>query len=214
MINDSIEIDQTLALAGIIQVTALLQQLAYSGNINEPPAFNTSIESIFVTNAANVPEIYNGILGLALGLRLIGHHLGIGNSISFSKMDSERLTYFFAILRVTRQLRKRPAMLSRISAGIELAHNQARHIPHTHQDIIASLANLYMETFSKLNFRIMVNGEQQYLTQPENMNMVRALLLAGVRSAILFYQRGGRWWLLLTKRHRFINTATDLLKAI
>ena len=40
--------------------------------------------------------------------------------------------------------------------------------------------------------------------------MIRALLLAGIRSAVLWRQLGGRRWRLVTQRQRLLQIAHDL----
>ncbi|CAK0774482.1 High frequency lysogenization protein HflD homolog [Gammaproteobacteria bacterium] len=205
--------DRTLALAGLLQVTFLVQQMARQGTIlEEEAAFQASIESIFATDADTVDEVYGGVAGLALGLRLVRHHLGGTTEMPTTPADRERIGYFFSLLRLERQLQHHPAMLTRIGAGIELARNQARHLPVFHPDIVAGLAGLYTETISTLDFRIMVSGDQKHLSRPDNANVVRALLLAGVRSAVLLRQRGGRRWMLLLHRRAFLETTSELLK--
>ena len=46
----------------------------------------------------------------------------------------------------------------------------------------------------------MVNGEHMHLMRSENTHRIRALLLAGVRAAILWRQSGGSWFTLIFRR--------------
>jgi high frequency lysogenization protein len=57
----------------------------------------------------------------------------------------------------------------------------------------------------------MVNGEQQYLSNPDNVNRIRALLLAGIRAGVLWHQVGGRRWHILFNRKGLVDTASQLL---
>ncbi|CAK0778254.1 High frequency lysogenization protein HflD homolog [Gammaproteobacteria bacterium] len=213
--NTDVMRDRILALAGLLQATFLVQQIARQGTVmGEAEAFRSSIESIFVTDADTVEEVYGGVAGLALGLRLLRYHLAGTSEIPTTSSDRERIRYFFSIIRLERQLQSHSAMLTRIGAGIELARNQARHLAVTHPDIVASLATLYTETISTLDFRILVSGEQVHLSRAENANGVRALLLAGVRSAVLLYQRGWRRWMLLFQRRALLDTTVKLLESL
>jgi len=45
-------------------------------------------------------------------------------------------------------------------------------------------------------------------------NRIRALLLAGIRSAVLWYQLGGRRWRLVVYRRRIQHTAANLARRI
>jgi high frequency lysogenization protein len=60
----------------------------------------------------------------------------------------------------------------------------------------------------------MVAGEQRHLSDPENADRIRAVLLAGIRSAVLWRQCGGVRWKLLFHRGRLQQEARRLLKSL
>ena len=62
---------------------------------------------------------------------------------------------------------------------------------------LAALATLYQDTISKLTFRIHVKGNIEFLKDPRVAENIRALLLAGIRSSLLWHQLGGRRWHLI-----------------
>ena len=76
---------------------------------------------------------------------------------------------------------------------------------------MARFADLYLKTISTLTPRIMVSGSQLHLNNPENASRIRALLLAGVRAAILWRQSGGSRWKLLVRRNALLREARLLL---
>jgi high frequency lysogenization protein len=119
--------------------------------------------------------------------------------------------YVIAILYLERRLARRPAMLERISAAVESARRQSEHFPVTHSNVIANLAGCYRETLSTLTPRIIVTGEHGHLSNPEVANTVRALLLAAIRSAVLWRQCGGARWGLLLGRRKLLTEAQRLL---
>jgi high frequency lysogenization protein len=121
-------------------------------------------------------------------------------------------------------------MLDKIRIGVERTQAQTAHFPThmevlvsqeagrrerpvTHSNIIASLAGIYSDTLSTLTPRIMVQGEQGYLSSPDNANKVRALLLAAVRSAVLWRQVGGRRWQLIFARNAILHETEKLLRS-
>ena len=55
------------------------------------------------------------------------------------------------------------------------------------------------------------SGEQTYLRNNDNAAKIRALLLAGIRAAVLWQQLGGSRWTLFWSRRRYIATAKKLL---
>jgi len=114
-------------------------------------------------------------------------------------------------MHLERKLAKKPDMLKTIAQGIEKAREQARHFSSTHENVVANLADLYVNTISTLPPRIIVNGEHGYLSDPENANKVRALLLAAIRSAVLWRQCGGMRLQLLLNRRKIIEEAEKIL---
>jgi high frequency lysogenization protein len=58
----------------------------------------------------------------------------------------------------------------------------------------------------------MVSGESQHLSNPDQANKIRALLLAGMRSAVLWAQLGGSRWQILLWRRRLTQEAERILK--
>ena len=81
-------------------------------------------------------------------------------------------------------------------------------------DFVAGLADVYARTISKLSPRVMVKGDPQHLSQAEVANAVRALLLAGIRSGVLWHQCGGGRLRLLLGRRGLVRAAHDLLAAV
>ena len=66
--------------------------------------------------------------------------------------------------------------------------------------MIAALARLYAETISTLRPRVMVQGNPHYLGQAGVVAEIRALLLAALRSAVLWRQLGGSLWDFVLRR--------------
>ena len=66
------------------------------------------------------------------------------------------------------------------------------------------LSNIYQQTLSKFEPRIVVNGENKFLTDENHSSRIRTALFAGVRSVILWRQLGGsKLKLLFLKRSIF-----------
>ena len=79
---------------------------------------------------------------------------------------------------------------------------------------MSKIGELYQETISTINPRIIVKGEQSYLSNVDTASKVRTLLLAGIRSAILWNQIGGSQWKLLFTRGNYVRTAKKLLDQV
>lgn len=198
--------DRTLALAGIFQATELVQRVARTG-MSDSAALAASIGSIFQTNAGTSAEVYGGVSGVRTGLKLMTRYLATGSHAG----DLEVLRYSIGVVQLARRLLRNPKLLNTLSEGIEQATRQAEHYSVTHANVLAALAALYERTLSTLTPRIMVNGERVYLANQDNVHKIRALLLAAVRSAVLWQQKGGSRLSLLWSRRRYLRCAEALL---
>ncbi len=198
--------DTTLALAGIVQAAILVEQVAKTGQL-QADAFQYSIASLFDLNPANTLAVYGGN---AQNLRLGLENLGVMLKGQHQHQDAMR--YALGALHLQKKLAERNDMLKTVASRIEIAASQAEHFSSTHENVISNLAQLYSDTISTFRFRIQVMGDYNYLQQPRIASQIRALLLAAIRSAMLWRQVGGSRWQLLLKRKAIAETASDLLR--
>lgn len=200
--------EQVLAFAGIWQSVKLVQQIAYKGQVERPEDFETCINALFVTDPKNTDEVYGGPQNLRTGFDVMLAQFGDASE----QRDMELTKYVIALMHLERRLAKHPELLDKIGQGIEIAKSQAQHFSPTHENVIARLADIYSETISTLPPKIIVLGEQGHLSNPNNAAKVRALLLSGVRSTVLWYQLGGRRLKLLFSRAKMLEQTKQLIK--
>ncbi|ACE82786.1 high frequency lysogenization protein HflD [Cellvibrio japonicus] len=199
--------DITLALAGIFQATHLVDQVARTGHL-PPDAFKCSIESLLDLNPPDTLAVYGGdAANLRTGLEIMRELLRPSSS-----KYRETLRYGLGVLHLQKKLAGRRDMLGVIGSRIDQAAQQAETFGSTHDNVIANLGGLYSETISTFRYRIQVNGEYQYLQQTRIANQIRALLLAAIRSAMLWRQVGGNRWQLLFYRKQISWQVEDLLR--
>lgn len=204
--------DQVLALAGIFQSACLVQQLARTGH-TDSAALRSSIQSTLALDAPDVETIYGGARGVRLGLELLNTRLTGKTQPS----DMEMARYVVALVQLESVLRRKPMLLDDIRRGIDTARAQMKFFENdapvdgAHPLLLEKLAQVYSQTISTLTPRIMVSGEHGHLANPAIAARVRATLLAGIRSAVLWRQLGGRRWQLLFSRGRIARAATALL---
>ena len=198
--------DSTLALAGIFQATALVQQLAGQGRVDADD-LEVCIHSIFELDPVSTEAVYGHRRQLARGLRMVCEQFG-----DRARKDNIELTkYVITILHLERKLSRQPQLLQALSQGIKRIQEQVRYFSYTHDNVLAALADLYASTISTLTPRILIKGEQAYLTDPGIANRVRALLLAAIRSAVLWRQCGGSRPQLIFQRKKLLQAAKQLL---
>jgi high frequency lysogenization protein len=196
-----------MALAGLFQAVSLVQQVAREGSADAAP-FESSIESVFRIEADSIDAVYGGSARLERGLRTLCRQLARDKT----QQDAEIMRYAVSLMFLERQLVRNAKMLERVREGIEIASQQSEHFSVTHENVIARLADTYASTVSQLQPRIMVQGKPEYLNTPANANRIRALLLAGMRSAVLWRQLGGNRLKLLWTRKRIVQCAQGLLE--
>jgi high frequency lysogenization protein len=197
--------NQTIALAGIAQAAALVQQLATTGRA-DTEAMEASIASILKIDSDSVTDVYGGLSGVRLGLEQLDQQM-----TGYKIANPEQARYSATLVYLEQQLSKRKDLLHSIQTGVLKAQAQSEHFGLMHENVLANLADIYHSTISTLQPRIMVNGEQQYLTRPDVVNKIRSVLLAGIRSAILWKQCGGSRWKFLFYRKKIQNELKSLL---
>jgi high frequency lysogenization protein len=198
--------EQTVALAGVYQAAALVDQLARTGQA-DAATVEKSIYSIFQTHADTTPAVFSGLDGVRYGLRQLQRQLtapaGVQAGIS---------RYVIGVLLLAGKLFRDQQRLQRIGAGIHAAAAKLDLYDYSHGNQLAALAEIYSTTISSLSPRIMVKGEALHLQNPQTQNKIRALLLAGIRAAILWRQLGGSRLQLLFKRRQLLSAVRQLLQ--
>jgi len=204
--KDSEYTNKTIALAGIFQACSLIKQLAWTNKCDQE-SLTTSVYSLLQVDSASTIDIYGDFSKLSLGLKsLISFFNGT------NKKDMEIARYVFSLLYLENKLTKRPDLINIIKSGISRAKIQADLFSLTHDNVIANLAGIYIDTLSTFTFRIHITGSQVYLTNPHTANKTRTLLLAGIRSAVLWRQLGGSRLQLFFKKNNFLHCAEQLHK--
>lgn len=201
--------NRILALTGVLQAAYMVKQLATKGILNTAE-FETCIHSIFQTSASSVTEVYGKTKNLIHGAQQLIALLG-GDKLA---KDPDIARYAISLLHLERMLSKKPVMVNTIQRGVERAKNQALHFGATHENVLANLSGLYSDTLSTFSFRIHVNGEGRYLSTPQTVNKIRTILLAGIRSAVLWRQLDGSRWQFVIGKRTLLQDTRRLLKEL
>ena len=200
--------DQTLALAGIYQAASLVKQIANSGMANSAH-IESSIETLFRFDADSVEQVYGSVAGVSHGVKVLLQHLK-----DKSNRDLEITKYVFSLLMLERKLSANNRMLDEIDQRLKKIEAQFDFFSLNHENTFAKIGQLYKDTISTLGPKIIVSGEQPYLSNDINASKVRALLLAGIRSAVLWRQCGGSRWQFLFGQKAYINECENILSRI
>ena len=79
-----------------------------------------------------------------------------------------------------------------VRARLEHTSFRAEHFSNNVGELCHSISGIYQDTLSHQRFRIKVTGSSQHLQDSRNADIIRALLLAGIRAAFLWRQLGGQ----------------------
>lgn len=122
--------------------------------------------------------------------------------------------YVFGLLHLERKFSSDSEMVSLVRSRLEHTHFKSEYFANHVQEVCHSLSGIYQDTISTFQFRIKVSGSMQQLQNPANADLIRALLLAGIRSAFLWRQLGGRRWKLLLQRRKLLQLAQSLSREL
>lgn len=198
--------EKCLALAGVFQAADLVNSIASTGTCESNLA-EQSVGSIFCTHPDSTAAVFGGTIGLRHGLKVLIMHLE-GQTTA---LNANVMRYALALLYLERKIKRQPQIAEALSTGIKRAGQQTAHFPLLHANVLANLADLYVQTISTVTPRIIVHGDQTHLGNPLNANKIRALLLAGIRAAVLWKQNGGSRLTILFGRKALVSEAKRLL---
>jgi len=200
----------TLALAGIYQSAELVRQIAQQGSVEVAP-FKSSIGSIFKIDADSTADVYDGLVGVKTGLITLSNHL---HHINYNAREKALMRYVSSVMTLERKLFKRNDLLVAIRTGVEDALKLTYLYEPIDQRVVNYLGNVYFETLQPMRYPIPIFGEARYIENDQNINTILALILAGLRSAVLWRQVGGNRFQLLWARMKIVHTAQQFIDII
>jgi high frequency lysogenization protein len=200
--------EQLIALGAVFECAVLVDKVARTGQISEP-ALGCMLGSLLVRDPKDTLEVYGGDdLNLREGYRALVSSL----ERDPASLQREPLRYALALLALERQLAKRDDLLQIMGSRLNQIQSQVEHFGPAHDNVVAACGSLYEDTISTFRQRIQVHGDMRHLQQPSNASKIRALLLAGIRSARLWRQLGGHRWQLVFSRKKLLKELYPLLR--
>lgn len=185
--------ERMLALAGLVQALAQVRRIADTGQA-DAAILSTSIESVFRIDAASPAAVYGDASAVRPGMRLLRDYFGNATA------DPLLPRLALAVMQLERRFVRDADMAEHVRRGLTALSAQAHNEGATHPRILSELGRLYADTVSHLKPRVMVQGNPHYLGQADVVAEIRAVLLAALRSAVLWRQLGGSLWDFLLRR--------------
>ena len=176
--------NETISLGAIYQACNEIKKIAWQGEINNN-IIEPLINSVYQTTSEEIEDVFISIKRLNSGLDFLRRQL-VGDAFS---RDGEVSRYFEAIGILVKNMNKKDDVLNKLRTELT---TQSMPINEDNLDQHALfLSELYLSTISTVEPRIIVNGDNKYLTDKKNAAMIRSLLLCAIRSYILWQQSGG-----------------------
>ncbi len=215
---------RNIALAGVAQSAALVHGLATYGTVSESDVL-AIINPLLVLTPDSVAEVYPNLSHLSTGLKSLQDMFNPARVRDHA--DIVRYTLGMLILRNKlerskarqQQIRARlqdmpPLQLHSYQSEDEADLAREQELEAQRESTFEQIAALYQDTISTLPYRIQVQGKIELLKDKHIANRIRALLLAGIRSAVLWHQLGGRRWHLMFYRKRIQASAATIRRKL
>jgi len=197
--------DRVLALAGLVQALGQVRQIAETGQA-DAAVVGTALDSVFRIDADSPAAVYGGTRELAPGLRLLRDYFA-------SESRDELLPRLaLAVMQLERRFVREDVVAHKVHEGILALAPTAERLGSAHPEVLSSLGGLYAETVSHLRPRVMVQGNPHYLGQATVVAEIRAVLLAALRSAVLWRQLGGSLWDFVLGRRALLASVQSQLR--
>ena len=194
--------DRTIALAGIYQACDQVQQLAKRGECDESQ-LTTAIRSILTLDAMTTSDVYGGIENLKSGLMWIAQS-GLTRS---EGDDLDVLRYLMTLLQINASLARDGERMQNMANDISKLNE------FEESEIVSQCALVYQSHISIIKPQVIVQGDEDHLSKEEIPLRIRALLLAGIRSSVLWSQKDGSKFKLLWEKTKMARVAAELLSS-
>jgi len=200
---------QIMALAAVCQAAWLVQQIARNGSCDED-SMRCLLQGIMVTDPDHASSVYPNRHLLREGYKSLVEQLGNNRN----PKNIELTRYVVGMVALERKLSNKRRVLSLMGDRVGQVKRQAFHFDLLADNVMSNIASIYSDHISNLGPRIQVSGAPLYLQQPQIQHKIRALLLAGIRAAVLWRQLGGRRRQILFFRKRVIAAAEAALRQL
>ncbi len=197
--------EQALALAAMLECATLVDELARTGTAPSQGVRTLGI-GLLRFEWQRVEDVWGGAAALGGALQRLESAL----TLSAGDAQAPALRYALALAHLGKRLARDRERLAVIRERLQALAGDAQELAEDFDTVAPALAALYEETISRYSFRIKVTGSSEHLRDPRVVARIRALLLAGVRAAVLWRFVGGSLPGLLLGRARLIAACRAL----
>lgn len=201
---------QVIALAATVQALTAVNEIATKGLFDEHRAapvlrglINYNPVETIDAYGSDIAELFHGLTQLE---RLFNDDL-----------NRDIAQYLLAVVSIELKLVRNPSMRQRLNSELQqIAHRININTDEgdtellVSRDVIQDFANIYKQTASQTEPRIMIKGNHEHLQNEHSANQIRALLLAALRAAAFFRHYGGKRVDFMMKRKQYLNIIQQL----
>jgi len=200
--------DRVLALAGMVQALRQVRRIAETGEADSA-VLATATDSVFRLDADTPAGVYGDERAVAAGMQLL---LDYFSNTGGDARDDLLPRLALSVMQLERRFTREDATAKKVADGILALAPTAERLGSAHPEVLTALGGLYADTVSHLRPRVMVQGNPHYLGQAAIVSEIRAVLLAALRSAVLWRQLGGSLWDFVLRRRALVASVQSQLR--
>lgn len=206
---------ESIALAALFQCCTQINRIAHTGYCDEQ-AVSTVFRALLVTDPNTIDDIYK-ISELKTGFR--GLIEGFSAEGITDNSANELVKLAMQVISLTDRIVRNTSLYNRLSNEIDKLKDQIeKACPNflegktsvvLSKENVEKFAQLYQSLISPNFSKLLIFGEERFLSSTENQNRIRALLLAGIRAVVLWNQVGGKKLYLMFRRKEIVSFASE-----
>ena len=203
---------ESIALAALFQCCNQIQRIAKTGYYDDK-AMICVIRALLVTDPNTVEDIYNPS-DLLPGFRQIAECLEKGEEVKTPQtVETTKLALKLVALAIS--IEKSSRIYAKLSDEIDglkkaMGAEGSKFMEGDPNEVIGestlhTFGALYTSLISPNFSKLLIYGEERFLSQTVNQDRIRSLLLAGIRAVILWRQLGGKRRFLFFRRKDIVQ---------
>ena len=198
---------QLYSLAALYQSCNAISRIAWEGKYEEKE-FLPLIKSILDVDSDDPLAIYQKPTSLKSGFEFLKKQV-VDDIFTRS---SETRRYISSIKDLVKRINTSSIIDEQFKKRIDRL-NETEYEKNT-DDTVLEIGQLYKDTFSKLEPRIVISGDNQYLKEDLNAARIRTALMAAIRSVYLWKSCNGSNFKFFLFRKRYIKRIREIIETM
>ena len=198
---------QLYSLAALYQSCNAISRIAWEGKYEEKE-FLPLIKSILDVDSDDPLAIYQKPTSLRSGFEFLKKQV-VDDIFTRS---SETRRYISSIKDLVKRINTSSIIDEQFKKRIDRL-NETEYEKNT-DDTVLEIGQLYKDTFSKLEPRIVISGDNQYLKEDLNAARIRTALMAAIRSVYLWKSCNGSNFKFFLFRKRYVKRIREIIETM